>query len=123
MPDIQKFEYLCSTDRTGTSATSSRMKRAVIDCASGNNTIVAAVPGKVIRVYQLVLISAGTVLTRWESATGGTALTGQMSLVANSGYAPPFNPFGHFETLEGELLNLELSDAISVDGWLLYAEI
>jgi hypothetical protein len=120
LPDIQKFEYLCSTDRAATS----RMKRAIIDCAtSGDNTIVAAVTGKIIRVYQVVLIAAGTVTTRWESGAGGTALTGQMSLVVNSGYAPPFNPFGHFETAESALLNLELSDAISVDGWLLYAEI
>ncbi len=120
MPDIQKFEYLISTDRTA----AQRIKRAVIDCASsGDNTIVAAVTGKIIRVYQLVVVSAGTVTTRWESGASGTALTGQMSLVANSGYAPPFNPFGHFETAEGALLNLELSAAESVDGWLLYAEI
>lgn len=100
------------------------IKRAIIDAASsGDNTIVAAVTGKKIRVYQLVVVSAGTVTTRWESGASGTALTGQMTLAVNTGYAPPFNPVGHFETAAGQLLNLELSAAVSVDGWLIYAEI
>jgi hypothetical protein len=120
MPNIQKFEHLFSTDRVA----SARLKRAVIAAGtSGNNTIVAAVPGKIIRVYQLLLVSAGEVTTRWESAAGGTALTGFMPLVASSGYAPSFCPVGHFETVEGELLNLELSATITVGGWIVYGEI
>jgi hypothetical protein len=115
---MQKFEFLCNTERTP------RIKRAIIAAASsGNNEIVAAVTGKIIRVYQLVVVSAGTVTTRWESAADGTALTGQIPLVANSGYAPPWNPMGHFETAAGQALNLELSGAIAVAGWLSYAEI
>ena len=100
------------------------VKRAVIDHAgSGDNTLVASVTGKRIRVYDIVLISAGTVTVRFESGAGGTALTGALTLVANTGFAPGFTPYGHFETAAGALLNLELSDAVSVDGWLVYAEI
>lgn len=100
------------------------VKRAVIDhAASGNNTIVAAVTGKKIRVVDVVLIAAGTVIVRFESGADGTALTGQMNLAVNTGFAPGFNQHGHFETASGVLLNLELSGAVSVDGWLLYVEV
>ena len=99
-----------------------RIKRAVIDHAtSGDNTLVAATAGKKIRVYNVVLISAGTTTARFESGAGGTALTGQLSLIAQVGFAPGYDPNGHFETAAGELLNLELSAAVSVDGWLIYA--
>lgn len=95
--------------------------RAVIDDAtSGNNTIVDAVAGKKIRVYDVVLIAADAMTVRFESGAGGTALTGQMTVGAGSGFAPGFNPMGHFETAAGDLLNLELSSAVSADGWLMY---
>lgn len=94
---------------------------AVIDAASaGDNTIVAATTGKKIRVLSLFLVAAGTVVTRFESGAGGTALTGQMTLAVNSGYALPFSPVGWFETASGSLLNLELDAAVSVDGCLVY---
>lgn len=94
---------------------------AVIDAASsGDNTIVSADATKKIRVVSLFLVSAGTVNVRFEGGAGGTALTGQMNLVANSGFVLPFNPVGWFETAANTLLNLELSGAISVDGSLTY---
>ena len=97
------------------------LRREIIDDAtSGDNTIVAAVAGKKIRVHQLFIVSAGTVTVRFESGAGGTALTGQMSHVDTSGEVLPFNEVGWFETVAGELLNLELSGAVSVDGALAY---
>lgn len=96
--------------------------RAVIDNAvSGNNTLVAAVTGMKIRVYDVILIAAGDMTVRFQSGASGTALTGQMTCSTSSGFAPGFNPFGHFETVAGSLLNLELSTGTSVDGWLMYA--
>lgn len=100
------------------------VKRAIIDHAgSGDNELVAAVSGKKIRVHDVVLISSGTVTVRFESGAGGTALTGQMQLTAQTGFAPGFSPVGHFETAAGAALNLELSGAVSVDGWLVYQEV
>lgn len=100
------------------------IRRAVIDVAtSGDNTIVAAIASTKIRVLAVVLVAAGAVTVRFESGAGGTALTGQMSLAANGGFASGFNPVGHFETAAGSLLNLELSGAVSVDGWIVYQEI
>lgn len=99
-------------------------KYAVIDDASsGDNEIVALVASRKIRVLSMFMISAGTVAARFESDAAGTALTGQMNLIANSGFVLPFNPAGWFETVAGESLNLELSDAISVDGSLTYIEV
>lgn len=103
----------------------SEFKYAIIDAASsGNNTIQAAAgSGIKIRVLAAFLVSAGTVNARFESAADGTALTGQMNLVVNSGFTLPFNPAGWFETGDDALLNLELSAGVSVDGCITYVEI
>lgn len=99
-------------------------KFAAIDCAtSGDNTLVAAVTDKQIRVVGAFLIAAGTVNVRFESGASGTALTGQMNLVVNTGFVLPFNPVGWFQTASNTLLNLELSAAVSVDGCLTYVEV
>lgn len=111
-----------STVYNGTTAITPKF--ASIDVAtSGDNTLVAAVTSKKIRVLSLTLVAAGTVNVRFESGAGGTALSGQMNLVANTGFVLPYNPVGWFETASGTLLNLELSAAVSVDGMLTYIEV
>lgn len=100
-------------------------KFAKIDAASsGNNTVVAAVTGKKIRVLACFLIMTGTAVTiRFESGADGTALTGQMTPSQGGGFVLPFNPVGWFETAAGDLLNLELGGAQSVDGSVTYVEV
>jgi len=100
-------------------------KYAIIDAASsGDNTIQAAAgAGIKIRVLSLFVVASAAVTVRFESAAGGTALTGQMQLAANGGFVLPYNPNGWFETADNALLNLELSGAISVDGGLQYVEV
>lgn len=95
---------------------------AKVDAASsGDNTIVAAVAGKKIRVLCGSLTMTGTAVTiRFESAAGGTALTGQMTPAQGQTIPITYCPMGNFETVAGELLNLELGGAQSVDGWLVY---
>lgn len=102
----------------------SEAKRAAIAAAaSGDNTLVAAVTGKKIRVLAVVLVASGGVNTiRFESAAGGTALTGQMDIGDNGQFILPYNPAGWFETVAAELLNLELSAATAVAGCLTYVE-
>ena len=96
-------------------------KYAVIDFAgSGNNELVAAVTGKKIRILAAFMISAGTVIARFESAADGTALSGQMTLAVNTGFCLPYNPVGWGETIISQALNLELGGAVSVDGMLVY---
>lgn len=91
--------------------------------SSGDNTLVAAVTAKKIRILQVILVAAGDVNVRFESGAAGTALTGIMALTTNSGFEASFCPVGHFETASNTLLNLELSAAVEVDGWLVYVEV
>lgn len=97
-------------------------KFAIIDAATNtNNTLVAATAGKKIRVLAAFLTMTGTAVTiRFESAADGTALTGQMTPTQGSTITLPFNPVGWFETIAGDLLNLELGGGQSVDGCLVY---
>ncbi len=102
---------------------SPNIKRAVINCASsGNNTIVAAVSGKQIKVLGLTMVPDAAVTARFESGAGGTALTGEMKLAAKDIFSlPPTNVGMHyFETAPGALLNLELGSGEDVDGFILY---
>lgn len=101
-------------------------KFATIDAASaGDNTLVAAVVGKKVRVTSLFVVNGhtSTQTVRFESGAGGTALTGQMVLAANGGFVLPYNPNGWFETAVNTLLNLELAGATTVDGALTYIEV
>ena len=101
-----------------------KIKFAVIDKAgSGDNELIAAVAGKKLRVLAYVLVSGGTVTVRFESAAGGTALTGQMTTAVNNIISSGYSPVGHFETIAGEALNLELGGAVTVDGHLVFQEV
>ncbi len=113
-----------ATDAIQNGTTALTPKYVIIDAAtSGDNTILAAVSSKKIRVLACFMVAAGAVNARFESGAGGTALTGQMNLAANGGFVLPFNPVGWFETAATTLLNLELSGAVSVDGSLVYVEV
>lgn len=91
---------------------------------AGDNTLVAAVAGKKIRVLAAVLVASGGANTaRFETDAAGTALTGQMDIAADGQLVLPLNGFGWFETVAGELLNLELGAATAVAGCLVYEEI
>lgn len=90
--------------------------------ASGDNTLVSGVASKKIRVLSYVLMSNGTVNAKFQSSTGGD-ITGLLYLVANTGASSGFSPVGHFETVAGEDLQLNLSGAIAVGGHLTYIEV
>lgn len=108
------------------------VKWAVISASSTDNTIVAAVADKKIRVHQVALQATASCAIRFESGTGGTALTGVMPIVAgeitallsgsNGAFLLPYSPVGWFETAVNTLLNLELSTS-SVFGVLAYTEV
>jgi hypothetical protein len=96
----------------------------VAAASSGNNTLVGAVVGKKIRVLAYNLSAAGAVNAKFQTAAGGTDLTGLKYLAAAGGMASaPYNEKGWFETAAGELLNLNLSAAVAVGGELVYAEV
>lgn len=110
-------------------ATSRNMKAefaAISGATGGNNTLVAAVSGKKIRVLSYVIVADSAVDVRFEDGADGTALSGQMKLGTSTdsgGIAAPYTPRGHFETSAGTLLNMELSAAVQVSGHLTYVEV
>lgn len=88
--------------------------------SSGDNTIVAAVTNYKIRPVQIMLISAGTVNVTFQDGAGGTALTGAIPLIANVGFNSGYCPVAHMETSFSALLNISLSGAVLVAGWIVY---
>jgi len=121
--DIGDITARLATDYIKNGTTNLTPKFAKIDASTvGDNSIVAAVAGKKIRVlsYQAVVSAATTF--RFEDGAGGTGLTGVMSFGANGGITVPFSLVGHFETSVNTALSLELS-ADGADGHLTYVEV
>lgn len=103
-------------------AIQSEVQYFAVAVSSGDNTLVAAAgAGIKIRVVSAVLVMSGGANTvRFESDTGGTALTGAMDVGDNLQLILPYNPAGWFETAANKLLNLELGATTSVAGVLGY---
>lgn len=96
---------------------------AIAAASSGNNTLIAAVTSKKIRVLAVAFMANGTVNAKFQTGAGGTDLTGLFYMVANTGAALPYNPAGWFETASNTLLNLNLSGAVAVGGCITYIEV
>ncbi len=87
---------------------------------SGNNLVVAAVTDMRVRVIGLHMVSAGDVTAVFQSADGGTPLTGVMTMIKGVPFTA-YNPLGLFEQdVVSELLNLALTQAVQVSGWVTY---
>jgi hypothetical protein len=123
--DTATINVAQDTDIIKSGATSLTPKFAAISAStSGDNTIVAAVTGKKIRVLAYNLMGAGAVNARFQTAAAGAYLTGLKYIAAaGGGISAAFNPVGWFETAAGDLLNLELSGAVAVGGEIVYVEV
>lgn len=88
---------------------------------SGATTIVTGTGGKKITVIQWIVKVNAAVNFKWQSHTTPTDLTG---LFYNSGQGDgaggAFCPLGHFQTLVGESLDINLSGNVAVGGSLVY---
>lgn len=116
-------EAVISTAKLGNGGTQVTPVRVAVSAASaGDNTLVAAAgASNKIRVLAGKLVTSGGANTiRFESGASGSALTGQMTLADDTQMDLPWCPVGHFETAANTLLNLELGNATSVAGWLVY---
>jgi hypothetical protein len=107
----------------GLSGVSLTPKWAVIAASgSGDNSIVAAVTSKKIRVLFWDLIPNAAVNAKWRSAT--TDITGLYYMASQgNGQRAGYNPLGWFETTAGVALNLNLSGAVAVGGVVGYVEV
>lgn len=105
------------------SISSAQVKRAIISGTAGDVSVIAAVTGKKFRVLSFYVRQSAAGTVRFESAAGGTALTGVMvTTTADLAIECAFNPFGHFETTVSEALSIEAGTG-AVMGWLTYQEI
>lgn len=118
-----------ATDAIHSGTTALTPKFAAIAAASaGDNTLVAAVVGKKIRVLSLFVLAASAVNVYFTSAAGGTVIfggsTNKITLAANGGFVLPFSPVGWFEnSAANQALVLNLSGAVAVSGGLVYVEV
>lgn len=120
--DGDSVEATLSTDALMSNKVIAYVSRVTVAAsASGNTQIVAAVTNKKIRVVGGQLSCNGTVDVKWQSAT--TDITKRNFGVINKDIRYEFNPVGHFETGVGSALNLNLSAAVAVEGFIEYIEV
>jgi hypothetical protein len=87
--------------------------------ASGDNTIVAAIPGRRIKVIAWDLAVSDAVNVKWRS--GSTDITGLYYFGGvGGGIARSQHKEGYFVTGKGQALILNLSGAVPVGGSLVY---
>jgi hypothetical protein len=99
------------------------VKRAIISGNAGDVAVVAAVADKKIRVLAFYVRQGAAGTVRFESAAGGTALTGVMvTTTADLVVEGHFCPVGLFETVAGEALSIEAVTG-AVMGYAVYQEI
>lgn len=90
--------------------------------ASGDNTIIAAVPATTIKVYHINFITADVVNVRFKSGAG-TNRSGLYTFIANQGIAldPPIdNPV--VTCVAGDAFVINLSSAVAIGGFCLYTQ-
>jgi hypothetical protein len=89
---------------------------------AGDTQVVAAQTGFKIRGISGLLIASAPCTVKFQSDSGGTAvdLTGPIPLAANTGFLIHWVPRGHWETVAGKKLNLNVVGAANVGGWLNY---
>lgn len=107
---------------------SAPVKRAAIAAATAaDNTLLAAVSGKKLRVLALLVVAGAAGNIYFTSAAGGTVIfggsTNKINLAANGGFVLDFNPAGWFETVAGQLLNMNCSSTGPFSGGLVYQEL
>ena len=92
-----------------------------INTAAGDTTLVAAqAAGVKIRVLAFLIVAAAAATVSFQSGTGGTGLTGPMSLTTGAQVNTDANPFGVFETAAATLLNLHQTGVVQLSGFLIW---
>lgn len=100
-------------------------KTVRIDCnTNGNNTIIAAVASKVIKIHCWNLTAQGTVTGVFQDGAGGSDISKEYKFQDREGdnSAFAFAPAYHFKTSVNTLLNLSLNAAVTVTGTLIYSD-
>jgi len=95
-----------------------------ITSAVADTTLVAAQgAGIKIRVLEFMLVAAAAAVVTFQSGTGGTALTGPMTLTTGVQIDADVGGFGHFEAAANTLLNLHQTGTVQLSGWLIWCTV
>lgn len=86
--------------------------------AASQDEVVAAQTGYKIRVLGYMIVAAGAVTVKFQSAN--TDLTPAMSMITGVPLPGGWGGFGLFETAAGEALNITLGGAVQVSGHVTY---
>src|SRR5208282_1209330 len=91
--------------------------------ASGDNAIVAAVPGKIIRLYRLLfVVGAATSITFFDGTPGGSALSGPFPFSAGGSMVLDDSGDAWYITSSGNALVLNSHNAVQVSGTAWYIQ-
>lgn len=89
--------------------------------SSGDNTVIAAVSSKVIKVYKVVLVFAGAANITIKDGSS-TALTGVMSMLANGSITLDNDGQPWFTTSASNALVMNISAGVQVSGRIYYTQ-
>lgn len=122
--DSAHADQVVEVDALGNPVNSGAAKFAVIAVSSSGVTqLIAAVTLKKIRVLSYVITANAAVNAKFQSHVAPTDKSGLLYFGANGGVSAPYSPTGHFETIAGEALDINLSGAVAVGGHLTYVEV
>ena len=97
------------------------VERVLITTTGGDVVVGAARQGQKARLLAIYLNGSAAYTLRWESAAGGTALSGVMSQLLGGPYLLPFAEAGWVEADPGDALSLEVVVTGTVAGHALVA--
>lgn len=109
------------TDSIMNGTTSLTPKFAKVTLAA-TGEFVPLVGGKKIRILRYSLMADAACTVWFKSHTAGQ-ISGSKYLSANGGAGGTFSPIGHFETVSGEALDLNITGTANVSGDISYVEV
>jgi hypothetical protein len=109
------------TDSIMNGTTSLTPKFATVNLAA-TGQLVALVAGKKLRVLRYSLMADAACSVYLKSHTAGQ-ISGTKYIAANGGAGGSFSPVGHFETVAGEALDVNITGAANVSVDIAYIEV
>lgn len=90
--------------------------------SSGDNTAIAAVSGKAIKVWKIMFTVAGAVNVTFYNGLSGTALSGAFIMANNgSSFLLYYDGSPHWVTSPNTAFNINLSGAVALTGQIWYS--
>lgn len=95
----------------------------IVDCAAaGNNVLVAAAPGQVIRVYRMFIVFAAADTAYFRNGAAGAGFTGAMTMTQGGSIVLDFDGEPWFETDDGVAFILNMTAGVQASGRIYYTQ-